>query len=653
MGAKMSAIVGLHYKDEQPAVLDYGNKMMESLRSFPAHDVQAFYRRRIFLGCHAHWLTPESIGSKQPFYNTERQLVVTADAIIDNRDDLFRLLDVHRELHDMMTDSELILRAYDKWGEQCPQYLIGDFAFIIWDERRQVMFGARDFSGSRTLYYYMDEHKLALCTTIEPLFVFPDVAKRTINEQWIAEYLAIPGNNEAVDMGITVYKDIAQLPPAHSFIYKDHRLTLTRYRTISVEQPLRLKSNDDYVEAFQDVFEEAIKARMRTHRPIGSHLSGGLDSGAVSVFAAKLLAANNEQLHTFSYVPADDFNDWAPRYRVANERPYIEATVKQTDNINAHYVDGSIGHALHEVDEWLDIMEMPYKFFGTSVWIKSIYERAHQYNVGILLNGGRGNITISWGPALNYYALILKRLKWLKLNQELLQYCKNVGRSSRKQVMPVIARIAFPQIARRFVSDEAYRFPTLINDDLAKRTGVFEKLLQHGIDAKGSFLFDNAYEARARHFQELYPWNATSTAVTKLSLRYPLWKRDPTNDLRVVQFCLSVPEEQYVQNGMDRSLIRRATKGLLPDKVRLNQSNKGIQGVDCVHRMAPHWHELIAELEKATQDSHMQQWIDVMKLKQAIALLKGGPKHELSLEHEYTLAMRSLIIYRFITNKGR
>ena len=77
--------------------------------------------------------------------------------------------------------------------------------------------------------------------------------------------------------------------------------------------------------------------------------------------------------------------------------------------------------------------------------------------------------------------------------------------------------------------------------------------------------------------------------LQNLSLRYSLWKRDPTNDLRVIRFCLSVPEDQYVQNGMDRALIRRATENYLPDKVRLNQQIRGVQGVDWVHRMMPRW----------------------------------------------------------------
>ena len=84
----------------------------------------------------------------------------------------------------------------------------------------------------------------------------------------------------------------------------------------------------------------------------------------------------------------------------------------------------------------------------------------------------------------------------------------------------------------------------------------------------------------------------------KLSLRYSLWKRDPTNDLRVVRFCFSVPEEQYVQNGLDRALIRRATENVLPDEVRLNQQIRGIQGADWVHRMIPYWNTFIDEVKQ-------------------------------------------------------
>lgn len=100
--------------------------------------------------------------------------------------------------------------------------------------------------------------------------------------------------------------------------------------------------------------------------------------------------------------------------------------------------------------------------------------------------------------------------------------------------------------------------------------------------------FSNIFQQRKSHFEEVFHWNVSNTLATKLSLRHSVWKRDPTNDLRVIRFCLSLPEEQYVQNGLDRALIRRSTGNLLPDEVRLNQRIQGVQGAYWVHRMNPH-----------------------------------------------------------------
>ena len=111
----------------------------------------------VFFGCHAQWITPESIGEPFPYYDYERQLTITADAIIDNREELFERLQIDSDKRKTMPDSQLILLAYYKWGEDSPKYLVGDFAFMIWDEREKKLFGARDFSGSRTLYYYQNQ----------------------------------------------------------------------------------------------------------------------------------------------------------------------------------------------------------------------------------------------------------------------------------------------------------------------------------------------------------------------------------------------------------------------------------------------------------------------------------------------------------------
>ena len=96
-------------------------------------------QRKYFFGCHAQWITPESVGEQLPFYNYEKQLTITADAIIDNRDELFEKLQVDYSDRKNMADSELILLSYQKWGEEAPKYLVGDFAFMIWDEKQMLL----------------------------------------------------------------------------------------------------------------------------------------------------------------------------------------------------------------------------------------------------------------------------------------------------------------------------------------------------------------------------------------------------------------------------------------------------------------------------------------------------------------------------------
>ena len=109
------------------------------------------------------------MGEQLPFYDYEMQCAITSDAIIDNRKELFERLQIESTYQKYITDSELILRAYYKWKEDAPKFLVGDFAFMIWDQKQQRLFGARDFSGSRTLYYHKSHEKFAFCTIIEPL----------------------------------------------------------------------------------------------------------------------------------------------------------------------------------------------------------------------------------------------------------------------------------------------------------------------------------------------------------------------------------------------------------------------------------------------------------------------------------------------------
>lgn len=641
----MSAIAGILHFNNEPIPTEHGRGLMEALQKFPADDVQTWQKDKVFLGCHAQWITPESVGEQLPYYDYERQLAITADAIIDNREELFEKLQIDYEDRKTITDSELILFTYQKWGEDAPKFLIGDFAFMIWDEKVNKLFGARDFSGNRTLYYHLTHHRFSFCTVIEPLLTLPFVNKE-LNEQWLSEFLAIPGVNDTVDASSTPYKGILQVAPSHSIRIVEGKVTNTRYCRLNFEEKLILKSNEEYIEAFRDVFHKAVSEQMRTRHKVGARLSGGLDSGSVVSFAAKSLKRRNKTLHTYSYVPIKDFQDWTPKRRIADERPFIESTVKFVGNIKEHYLDFEGMSPVSEIDSWLELMEMPYKTLVNSFWLKGIYEIAQQDGIGILLSGGRGNYSISWGPAIDYYAMLLKKLRLIHLNKELSLYSRNIG-SGRKHVLSVVGKRAFPFMSKYFSPKVQTQFPMLINPEFAMRTDVFGRLLSKGIDVNSSPSGNNL-EFRKQHFERDFSWNLKGISRTKASLKYLMWDRDPTNDLRVVKFCLAAPYEQFVQNGLDRALIRRATENYLPDKVRLNQRIKGIQGADSVLRMKPSWNLFVDEIRQLIQDTLVAEYLNIKVVKDALKDLREDPREEHVYNDSFIVLIRSLVFYRFI-----
>jgi asparagine synthase (glutamine-hydrolysing) len=185
----MSAITGIIDFNQENVNVEHGDKLIEALQKYPLDYVHTWHRGKVFLGCHAQCITPESLEERLPYYDSEGKLAITADAIIDNREELFGLLQVEYGLRKSMYDSELILLAYRKWGEAAPKYLIGDYAFMIWDERKQLLFGARDFSGTRTLYFHRTKNRFAFCTLIDLCLLYRILRKDLMNNGFLNSLL--------------------------------------------------------------------------------------------------------------------------------------------------------------------------------------------------------------------------------------------------------------------------------------------------------------------------------------------------------------------------------------------------------------------------------------------------------------------------------
>lgn len=639
----MSAIAGIYHLQHELLDPKLGPALMQQMEHYPADISRGWQEGGVFLGCLTQWITPQSLHEQLPYYDGERRLAITADAIIDNRSEIFEKLQVPYSDRELIPDSLLILLAYEKWDEQMPAYLVGDFAFMIWDPEKNRLFGARDFSGNRTLYYRKSAGLFAFCTVIHPLLSMPGMSKR-LNEEWVSEFLAIQTRVDVTDLFSTVYESIEQLPPSHSITISGEKIKFSRYCTLHAPDKLRLRSNEEYEEAFREVFGRAVRDRLRTHLAAGANLSGGLDSGSVVSFAAEELRRQGKPLYTFSSYPVDGFVDFNLGKRVADERPYIQETIDHVGNIEPSFLNFPDLSPYSEIDEWLDIMEMPYKFIENSYWLKGIYEQAQMKDIGVLLSGQRGNWSISWGPALDYQAKLIREFRWLTFYRENRQYNQTMG-ANRKKVLQIVGKKAFPVLSRLSSSPSA-SLPELIHPDFAKRTEVHERLRAFNMDGRRPV--QTAYDIRRNHFEQPYIWNVNGTVATKLSLKYRVWDRDPTNDLRVIRFCLSVPEEQFVQNGVDRSLIRRAMKGRLPDEVRMNRKRRGVQGADGIYRMLPKWNNFLQELREMIGDPRSSAYLNKNDLKGCLDRIGNEPSPDLIFNTDFRLLTRGLVFYRFL-----
>jgi asparagine synthase (glutamine-hydrolysing) len=153
---------------------------------------------------------------------------------------------------------------------------------------------------------------------------------------------------------------------------------------------------------------------------------------------------------------------------------------------------------------------------------------------------------------------------------------------------------------------------------------------------------------REDYFNNQAVLSMQGTISAKSSYRLGIWERDATSDVRLIKFCLSIPVEQFVKDGFGRSLIRRATNNILPDKVRLNQRTRGVQGMDWVHRIIPRWPSIEEELRTLCRDEQTSKYLNLTQVKESMSKVGSAIKPELADDPHLKLLMRSLIAYRFL-----
>ncbi|MEA5598338.1 lasso peptide isopeptide bond-forming cyclase [Rivularia sp. UHCC 0363] len=591
----MSGIIGACYLDGRPVEQQLA-QMVDTLAHRGPDGADIWIDGSVGLGHRMLWTTPESLIEKLPLVNRAGDIVITSDCRIDNREELIAALQLNDRSCEQVTDSELILRAYEKWDEECAEHLLGDFAFAIWDKRKQRLFCARDHMGVKPFYYYHQPGKLfAFGSEIKALLCLEEVPRR-LNEVRIADYL----NLMLEDKVITSYQDILRLPPAHSMVVNLQEIQTKCYWSLDPNRGIKLDSDAAYAEEFRRIFTEAVRCRLRSAFPIASQLSGGLDSSAVTCVARDILTTkdiNQTKLHTISTI--------FDKIIQCDERPFINAVLEQGGLI-PHYIHGDEVGPLSSLEEVFKYEDEG--FLGPSHFYPWISNRAaNKLGMRIVLDGLDGDTTVCHGTsritelarqgdwktcinevkafsphfdvspyaafqnyALPYLKEFATNFRWFGFFQGVQLIHKHFGTSRKNLILnhgikPSLKQIQqFWQRKNQKLTNTSVSHNPLVKSSFAKHISLDERIQR--LDVSN----DQPLTTREQH------WLSLTQGVLSYVLErsdycaanFCLEVRHPFMDKRLIEFCLALPAEQKLSNGFGRMVMRRALDGILPEKVQ-------------------------------------------------------------------------------------
>lgn len=505
--------------------------------------------------------TPESHFQQLPFKGENGQLF-TASGRIDNRKRLCDRFDIPYPERPVTPDTTLIWKAYQAWGKQAPDHLLGDWAFAVWHPQEKTLFLARDQHGNTALYYTYNQNRFAFASSHKALLALgiPQRLNESYLSQLLITWVAYHGSE-------TLFREIKRLPPAHAMTVTPDTVKCQRYWYLEERPALNLPTFEAYAEGFLEVYTEAVRCRLRSKRPIGSTLSGGLDSGSVTALAAKELQDKNKRVTAFTSIPLFSTDQTVGKNRFGDETAFATATAQAFHNIDHHFIDAADISPLKGIKTMHAIRGEPGHAGGNYYWLVALFEEAQRQGVRVLLTGQGGNGTISWSGAPALHS---------KLNQLRVDGWKE----TLKATLPA-PLIRTYQLSRQ---EKISWGNSAIHPAFAQRIDLKRHWIQaESRDRNVPYRWRTPLDQR---LAILLPGRSIGGAIwAEIGAYYGIEVRDPTLDKRVMEYCLSVPDRFFIgPDQQDRWLIREAMNGILPDPVRLNQQ-RGRQSADIVARV--------------------------------------------------------------------
>ncbi|MBF0525609.1 MAG: hypothetical protein HQK56_10990 [Deltaproteobacteria bacterium] len=543
-----------------------------------------------------------------PIKSADQSIVLTAIARLDNREELCRELGLDQAVWSLTPDSTLVFEAHRRWGENSPSHLFGDWSYAAWDPKERCLFLARDQLGNTSLFYAFRPPLVAFASHHSALTVLNEIPTE-LDEEWLFSsftFVSLPNDR-------TPWRGIRTVLSGHCVSFAGCGEKSRCYWDLRSVPVRRLPRDEDYLEGFLEHFRSAVDSRLRSVGPIGSTLSAGLDSGTVTALAAEKLAEYNDTLDTFTSVPLFPS---ASRHRLSDEWPLARIVVDRYPNIIPSLIraeNASPVAALRRVLEWIG---QPVYAAANMFWIDALFSEARLRGIKVLLTGQLGNGGVSWDGGVNRMLCLFLNGNFTSGFTELKRWSGYRGVSLARAIAVSLIR-PIMNIGRQFWLSRLNQMtpPPLLNADFARRH-------MHLFEENKIFVIN---PSRARYLSLFRNGVYTGLLWHCFGTVNGMEVRDPTADVRLLEFCLGVPEAQDVHNGGDRMLLRRATIGILPDAVRLNRVRGG-QAADIALRLVRAQAEVEDTLTVMSTTPSVTNYIDIHRLRHLWAEIRSNPQ---------------------------
>ncbi|MCF6311094.1 MAG: asparagine synthase (glutamine-hydrolyzing) [Verrucomicrobiales bacterium] len=553
----MSAIAGILIRNGSPPPSPILSQMLEVVAHRGPDGRGQWTDRVVALGHLSLVTVPEAENERQPLHDEQAKLSITFDGRIDNRDELLTILKGQARLSSGMSDAQITLKAYQHWGENCANHLLGDFAFAIWDSRKQQLFLARDIKGVKPLYYHHTKDTFLFGSEQRQLFQHPSVSTK-INEGMVAEHLAC----NPVNIEETLFQDVHRLPPAHSLVVDTHRLQIKRYWNPDPGLRIHYRRDENYLEHFLELLRQAVKCRLRCNGEVGATLSGGLDSPLVVGLAQTLLneQEDKQRLKTFSITFPGREEDESSRIKQV-------ADMWDIDSSSSPYTHSDGFSAWQQqIQDTLEPPDHPVMPAYAKLQIA-----AASKGVRVLLSGAGADAAFG-GSQFPYYAL----LRDLKLNQMLGELRYQADHKSWKYaLLRSIKNLSWPALP------QAIRHKL----ELARPKQLHAPFLQQDFISAADLQHRSSKYLCAHQFSDLAQWQNHCTQSDAETIRlneiddrsdgsHGIEQRHPFYDRRLLEFSLAIPNFQHRRKDHGKLLLHAASQTFLPPDLR-TQHNDG------------------------------------------------------------------------------